>query len=659
MPHKGNRHLSNQSKRNHTKSTPRFPQQSKVTPDYDLARLQRAVLDPATATPHDIQALQRTYGNQAVSALLQSSPIQAQSIVGPAKDRYEREADQVAHQVLSMPPSPTEKSPKKMGVQRASKKESRSPKPVKDQIKHETTSTPSDQPIQRLITENALLQLGGDPEQDPVFSHIVDAVGEYHEARAEGASVITLESYLRVIIGFCDQWLDEKPETLDANQARNAKLIPSIKTSAQRELAKVEQVPKKPEGSPEKKEDTFSKQKRLTKPSQTPQAIMDALTRVRETAQPLAAMLVKFIIKVTGLGKLLKDTVMDFIAGIDKKAVLETVMNLGGNIIGLLRQIADSIIGALPLDQLMQAYDFIKAIIDPLKDVLGPVIGIFDAVGGSFITLIPNVIQFGMSARDTIKRFKNVRALKKAKSATTSKLREAAAYAYRKVLRSFITKIYNSVDALGKVLTGVGNIAIDIAALFTEGFSEGAKPVTMGISLGQSLIKLGVVSARGLKGLWKIFKGTRGKNRKKYATEIVKAAEAGDDQALTLITKMGVYKTFASTLGYLTTATTSLLTDELLKLGKKPSQSQVQAMIEQFKAWGQTNIEAFIDWIKRNIFDLPKKSIGAIIKALFSIIFQKHADSKEDLKAALQKFKKFPQWRKALISALTEKFKSM
>lgn len=59
--------------------------------------LQRAVADPATASPADMLALQRDYGNGAVSGL-----IQAKLTVGAVGDRYEQEADRVAEQVMSM-----------------------------------------------------------------------------------------------------------------------------------------------------------------------------------------------------------------------------------------------------------------------------------------------------------------------------------------------------------------------------------------------------------------------------------------------------------------------------------------------------------------------------------------------------------------------------
>jgi hypothetical protein len=65
---------------------------------FDSALLQRAVMDPRVASPADILALQRSFGNEAVSGL-----IQAKLTVGPAGDQYEQEADRVAQQVMSVP----------------------------------------------------------------------------------------------------------------------------------------------------------------------------------------------------------------------------------------------------------------------------------------------------------------------------------------------------------------------------------------------------------------------------------------------------------------------------------------------------------------------------------------------------------------------------
>lgn len=79
-------------------------------PRQALELLQRAVENPAAASPAAILALQRTAGNRAVTRL-----IQAKLMVGPVGDKYEREADRVAEQVLTMPALPSHPAPRGTG----------------------------------------------------------------------------------------------------------------------------------------------------------------------------------------------------------------------------------------------------------------------------------------------------------------------------------------------------------------------------------------------------------------------------------------------------------------------------------------------------------------------------------------------------------------
>ncbi|WP_448544769.1 eCIS core domain-containing protein [Roseiflexus sp.] len=65
--------------------------------------LQRAITNPAITTPDEVIGLQRLIGNRAVQQLLASRTVQARLTVGPAHDRYEEEAEQVAQQVISTP----------------------------------------------------------------------------------------------------------------------------------------------------------------------------------------------------------------------------------------------------------------------------------------------------------------------------------------------------------------------------------------------------------------------------------------------------------------------------------------------------------------------------------------------------------------------------
>ena len=65
--------------------------------------LQRALEDPAQASPAEMLQLQRAAGNRAVSGLIQVSLIQARLRVGPVGDAYEQQADRMADQVMRSP----------------------------------------------------------------------------------------------------------------------------------------------------------------------------------------------------------------------------------------------------------------------------------------------------------------------------------------------------------------------------------------------------------------------------------------------------------------------------------------------------------------------------------------------------------------------------
>jgi hypothetical protein len=69
--------------------------------------MEQAIDDPGAASPSAILQLQRVAGNRAVQRLLASRKAQAKLTVGPAGDKYEREADRVAAEVMrSSEPTP-------------------------------------------------------------------------------------------------------------------------------------------------------------------------------------------------------------------------------------------------------------------------------------------------------------------------------------------------------------------------------------------------------------------------------------------------------------------------------------------------------------------------------------------------------------------------
>lgn len=80
------------------KPTSSQPQMGMMPAAMEELALPQAVQRPAWATPRQILALQRSYGNEAVSGMLQ-----AKLTVGAANDSYEQEADRVAAEVVRAP----------------------------------------------------------------------------------------------------------------------------------------------------------------------------------------------------------------------------------------------------------------------------------------------------------------------------------------------------------------------------------------------------------------------------------------------------------------------------------------------------------------------------------------------------------------------------
>lgn len=89
------------------KSTQKEQSQVSSSPSTPLV-LQRAYEDPSSLTATDVKQLQRTVGNQAVVGLLsKSTGLQAKLNLGPAGDKYEKEADHVAQQVVHSTQTPS------------------------------------------------------------------------------------------------------------------------------------------------------------------------------------------------------------------------------------------------------------------------------------------------------------------------------------------------------------------------------------------------------------------------------------------------------------------------------------------------------------------------------------------------------------------------
>src|SRR5438067_2359387 len=74
---------------------------------------EQARRDPFSLSSQAVLHLQRSIGNRAVSALVdrvQAPVVQPKLTVGPANDRFEREADRMANRVMSAPQQPERQS---------------------------------------------------------------------------------------------------------------------------------------------------------------------------------------------------------------------------------------------------------------------------------------------------------------------------------------------------------------------------------------------------------------------------------------------------------------------------------------------------------------------------------------------------------------------
>ncbi|CAG0933333.1 hypothetical protein TFLX_03003 [Thermoflexales bacterium] len=123
--------MTNQPTRTTTKQSEKASHQQKpkpvsTTPANESGAVQRVLDDPLNASPQDVLAVQKSSGNRAATQL-----IQTKLTVGAAGDQYEQEADRVAEQVVSAPPS---NHPAGAAVQRSEEEEELQAKPLASQI---------------------------------------------------------------------------------------------------------------------------------------------------------------------------------------------------------------------------------------------------------------------------------------------------------------------------------------------------------------------------------------------------------------------------------------------------------------------------------------------------------------------------------------------
>jgi hypothetical protein len=75
------------------------------------AVVQRAMAAPHSLRPSEFLAMQRTLGNNAAGAMLGRTPLQAKLTINTPGDRWEREADRIAEEVMRMPEETVNRPP--------------------------------------------------------------------------------------------------------------------------------------------------------------------------------------------------------------------------------------------------------------------------------------------------------------------------------------------------------------------------------------------------------------------------------------------------------------------------------------------------------------------------------------------------------------------
>lgn len=104
--------------------------------------------------------------------------------------------------------------------------------------------------------------------------------------------------------------------------------------------------------------------------------------------------------------------------------------------------------------------------------------------------------------------------------------KKSSKYAAAKTWRAFLSKIFSFATTLGKGLS-------QIASLFTGGLTEIGE-------IGFGLLQAAKTGMDWLKALYKIAKGTKGKNRALHANTIMESADQGNQQALKLLLDLGL-----------------------------------------------------------------------------------------------------------------------
>jgi hypothetical protein len=192
---------------------PEFASAQKRSQDYHQispVRLDRGARHWAQAA-HPLLAQQQSLGNQALQRMLRSNMVQAKLTVNPPDDEYEREADRVAEQVMSMPEPAASKQVQRAcsgceeKVQRQTEEEEEEAvqtKPVAEQITplvQRQMETKEEEELEETVQtkpKTVQITLIGQKQAGP--EEIVEEEPERGNAKNSALNIITHHSHARI-----------------------------------------------------------------------------------------------------------------------------------------------------------------------------------------------------------------------------------------------------------------------------------------------------------------------------------------------------------------------------------------------------------------------------------------------------------------------------
>ena len=178
-----------------------------------------------------------------------------------------------------------------------------------------------------------------------------------------------------------------------------------------------------------------------------------------------------------------------------------------------------------------QGKGWLSSIKDTIMSFLNPIMEYLTNLA------VPAVL-FGMALKNIVSAYKDIEGLSATKRALEVKAKKSeqlgeeeqqllkdVQYGYNKVERRWYGALYGVMDSVLGLVSGILAVFVPLAGTTVAAL----------VSTGRMILNGLKTLALKTKGIWKYFKGTRGKNRRESAERTVKLAHQGNQEALQLL----------------------------------------------------------------------------------------------------------------------------